>query len=265
MPPSKPPPKKKFEEFPRVSGRVHRLKDGRISRFGWKAQKATLREFTLTACANEFGLNVPGHPQSVAPYKTKHETRGPDMSGKQADALVAYVKSLLPPVQQKPKEPQAAKIVEAGEKLFEITGCAACHSPNVGKTKGVFSDFLLHDLGEHLQASGHYGATLVPHETTDPETGASDFPDDEPTARTKKLPGPSPSEWRTPPLWGVRDSAPYLHDGRAATLEQAIAFHGGEASDASIRFFMLSSKKRQRLVAFLKTLRAPEVQAIKRT
>ena len=30
------------------------------------------------------------------------------------------------------------------------------------------------------------------------------------------------SEWRTPPLWGVADSAPYLHDGRAATLEAAI-------------------------------------------
>jgi len=26
-----------------------------------------------------------------------------------------------------------------------------------------------------------------------------------------------PDEWRTPPLWGVADSAPYLHDGRAAT------------------------------------------------
>ena len=47
-------------------------------------------------------------------------------------------------------------------------------------------------------------------------------------------------EWRTPPLWGLRDSAPYLHDGRAATLEEAIELHGGEASDLAARFQGLS-------------------------
>ncbi|MGB7347706.1 MAG: di-heme oxidoredictase family protein, partial [Pirellulaceae bacterium] len=36
-------------------------------------------------------------------------------------------------------------------------------------------------------------------------------------------------EWRTPPLWGVADSAPYLHDGRAKTLHEAVLWHGGEA------------------------------------
>jgi CxxC motif-containing protein (DUF1111 family) len=68
----------------------------------------------------------------------------------------------------------------------------------------------------------------------------------------------SAGEWRTPPLWGIRDSAPYLHDGRAATLEQAIALHGGEGSDAAIRYFMLPNNKLQRMIGFLKTLRAPE-------
>ena len=37
-------------------------------------------------------------------------------------------------------------------------------------------------------------------------------------------------EWRTPPLWGVRDSAPYMHDGRAETLLEAISMHDGEAA-----------------------------------
>ena len=45
------------------------------------------------------------------------------------------------------------------------------------------------------------------------------------------------SEWRTPPLWGVADSPPYLHDGRAATLIDAITLHGGEAETATLRFF----------------------------
>jgi CxxC motif-containing protein (DUF1111 family) len=55
----------------------------------------------------------------------------------------------------------------------------------------------------------------------------------------------------------VADSAPYLHDGRAATFEEAIALHGGEASDVAARFRDLPSEQRQAIVTFLKTLRAP--------
>jgi hypothetical protein len=51
-------------QLPEVRGRVHRIKDGRIGRFGWKAQIATLRDFVLSACANELGLEVPGHHQA---------------------------------------------------------------------------------------------------------------------------------------------------------------------------------------------------------
>jgi cytochrome c peroxidase len=65
-------------------------------------------------------------------------------------------------------------------------------------------------------------------------------------------------EWRTPPLWGVRDSAPYLHDGRADTLEQAIALHGGEAVRSAQRFFELKPEERMHVIAFLKSLRAPD-------
>src|SRR5262249_41822068 len=51
-------------------------------------------------------------------------------------------------------------------------------------------------------------------------------------------------EWRTPPLWGFRDSAPYLHDGRARTLDQAVSFHGGEATAIAQRYFALVAKER---------------------
>ena len=37
--------------FPEISGRVARMKDGKIGRFGWKSQKAHLYEFAMTACA----------------------------------------------------------------------------------------------------------------------------------------------------------------------------------------------------------------------
>ena len=44
-------------------------------------------------------------------------------------------------------------------------------------------------------------------------------------------------EWRTPPLWGFRDSGPYLHDGRAESLEEAVAMHGGQGGRSARRYF----------------------------
>ena len=80
-------------------------------------------------------------------------------------------------------------------------------------------------------------------------------------AQLSKVVGALRQEWRTPPLWGVRDSGPYLHDGRADTLEQAIAFHGGQGAPAAIKFFKLKPEERQQVIAFLKSLTAPEPTA----
>ena len=64
----------------------------------------------------------------------------------------------------------------------------------------------------------------------------------------------SGSEFRTAPLWGARFSAPYLHDGRAATLEDAIAAHGGEAQQARNGFLALPAEARAALVAYIESL-----------
>lgn len=64
-------------------------------------------------------------------------------------------------------------------------------------------------------------------------------------------------EWRTAPLWGVRDSAPYWHDGRAETILEAIAMHDGEAAGTRDRFLQLSYEDRQNVLAFLDSLVAP--------
>ena len=78
------------------------------------------------------------------------------------------------------------------------------------------------------------------------------------SARRRCRPPRAPSqEWRTPPLWGFRDSGPYLHDGRAQTLEQAVAMHGGQGAASALKFFELSPKERLQVEAFLKSLVAP--------
>jgi cytochrome c peroxidase len=73
----------------------------------------------------------------------------------------------------------------------------------------------------------------------------------------KHVPTSVTQEWRTPPLWGVASSAPYLHDGRAATLLEAIALHGGEAKATTARFLELPTSERLALLEFLNCLKAP--------
>ena len=63
-------------------------------------------------------------------------------------------------------------------------------------------------------------------------------------------------EWRTPPLWGLRDSAPYFHDGRAGTIEEAIVLHGGEALASAQRYRKLAAREQAELQFFLLSLAA---------
>ena len=79
----------RFPEFPEIRGRVSRLKDGRIGRFGWKAETPDLREFVLSACANELGLEVPGHRQAASPLDPDAKAKSLDLTQEECDALVA--------------------------------------------------------------------------------------------------------------------------------------------------------------------------------
>jgi mono/diheme cytochrome c family protein len=241
-----------------VSGRVARLKDGSVGRFGWKAQTATLREFTLQASAMEIGLEVPGF--SKTPWRNDYKAPGLDMSADQCDALVKFVSSLPPPARKQPETKQHAAEIGAGQKLFERAGCAVCHQPKLGDVEGIYSDLLLHDMGQGLSdISGHYNSIVAGETGAD---GADPLPVVSRThateAREKPKFGASAWEWRTPPLWGLRDSAPYLHDGRADTISAAIALHGGEGFDSAREFFRMSLRERQQLELFLQSLVAPQ-------
>jgi hypothetical protein len=73
--------------------------------------------------------------------------------------------------------------------------------------------------------------------------------------------GTGPSVWLTEPLWGVGSTAPYLHDGRATTLDEAIRAHGGEAAPVRDAYAALTLAEQAELLAFLENLvlfRTPE-------
>jgi CxxC motif-containing protein (DUF1111 family) len=216
-------------------GRALRLADGRIGRFGWKAQSASLAEFVQLACANELGLGNPGQAQPRPLNKPEFQQVALDLTAQQCDELTAFVASLPRPRQRMPEGTGAQ--VAAGQKLFHQVGCADCHVPDVGSVAGLYSDLMLHRMGNELEGTGSYNQRVP----TEPSSGD----------------GPLPDEWRTPPLWSVADTAPYLHDGRAATLEEAIRLHGGQGARAAHEFQHLSPDQQAQVIAFLKSLRAP--------
>lgn len=99
----------------------------------------------------------------------------------------------------------------------------------------LLSDLRTHNMGSGLQDVGVQGADV---------TGISI----------------APPLFLTRPLWGVADTGPWLHDGRARTLKEAIAFHsspGSEANPVIAAFTQLSPADQQAVVDFLLAQRLP--------
>ena len=73
--------------------------------------------------------------------------------------------------------------------------------------------------------------------------------------QSSSLDGPTTDlEFRTQPLWGVSRHGPWLHDGRAETLGEAIRMHGGEAQASRDAFVALSPAAQAEVIRFLESL-----------
>ncbi len=217
-----------------ISGRPN-LVGGRVGRFGRKAQIASLSEFAADAYLTEMGITSPTRPDELKPQGAETVCDAAPDPEDDGGAVVEFTNfiSLLAPLQPGYAVRQVKRATRPGARLFRDIGCQSCHTSKFkALTAGprgrrlrvvLWSDLLLHDMGPGL-ADG-----IV-------EGGASG------------------AEFRTAPLWGVAWSAPYLHDGRAATLEGAITLHGGEGSQARDAFLGLPAELRAQLMAFVKTL-----------
>lgn len=219
-----------------ASGRVRKLKSGEIGRFGWKAQFSSLKKFVATACAVETGLSNSIRNQDCPTSFCPDEHAKLDLSDEQVDQLWSYCASLPRPEQILPADPVALQEVRHGEQLFSRIGCASCHTPSLGGVDGLYSDLLLHVIEPLPQEGGGYG--------DEPEVP---LPDDFPLHE----------EWKSTPLWGVADTAPYFHDGRSPTLESAILRHAGEGKAAMQAYRKLQPEERAALIAFLNSLKLP--------
>ena len=230
-----------------ISGRANNDAAG-LGRFGTKAQANNIELFTRAPLFNQMGVtsnplqgsagtvslgHSAGLQGSSTPNSPTFDNDGvadPEMPASELGDLIAFTRFLAPP------EPRAFNDAAArGEVLFGSVGCAKCHLPELPSTRGpvrAFNDLLLHDMGADLSGEVSFGS---------PQMGGNDLPTTE-------------AEWRTAPLGGVGSAAPYLHDGRAATLEDAILWHGGEAQGVRDAFSSLPAQEREDIIEFLRHL-----------
>lgn len=207
-----------------IRGVARVLPDGRLGRLGWKAGVPSLAEFARDAMFNEMGITLPAQPGLTFGAESDDDgAPDPEITAEELGDLVFYLQHLGPP----PRTRQDPALEQKGEPLFVTAGCDRCHTPSLPTTDGVsvrlYSDLLLHDVA-------------LPD-----AVGIEDGPA---TMR----------QFRTSPLWGIATSAPYMHDGRAVTIEDAIARHDGEAAASVKAFQALSAGERAALLAFLGSL-----------
>jgi CxxC motif-containing protein (DUF1111 family) len=211
----------------------------RVGRFGWKAQQATLLAFSGDAYRNEMGITNDLFPREYALGVSDEwmkrcdlrpepeDVRDPLTRRRGIDNFESFMRFLAPIGRGRVDE-----AVRDGERIFQAIGCSTCHVPAFvtgpsanplfnRKVVPLYSDLLLHDVG----------------------TG-----DGIPQADA------GPDEIRTPALWGLRVRRPLLHDGSAATIEDAIDRHRREADLARRGVAGLRAEDMQRLMAFLKSL-----------
>jgi CxxC motif-containing protein (DUF1111 family) len=209
----------------------------RVGRFGWKAQQATLLAFAGDAYLNEMGVTNRYFPTENAPNGNQallavwdrvpelEDAVDPATGTSDIDHAADFMRLLAPPATLR-----ATASSLAGAAVFERIRCSACHTPVLltgaspvaalaFQTVPLYSDLLLHDMGQ-------LGDGI--------EQGAAKM-----------------TEMRTAPLWGLRARGPYLHDGRASTVDGAIRAHDGQGAPARERYNALGAPERKQLLAFL--------------
>ncbi len=231
-----------------ISGRAHLVPDPAspddarvLGRFGWKAAVPSVEQQNAGAFAGDIGITSSVRPEEpctrLQPECLSAPTGGdPELDDRKLGQVTFYTRTLGVPA----RRDVADRDTREGQQAFDALGCASCHLDELhtGPSEVAaldrqvirpYTDLLLHDMGADL--------------SDDRRDGDADG-----------------REWRTPPLWGigliekVNDHTRFLHDGRARSLEEAILWHGGEATDARDQFLALDAKTRGKLLAFLESL-----------
>ncbi len=226
-----------------ISGRANTVWDINkgalaLGKFGLKAEQPTLEQQNANAFIEDIGITSRYFPQQNCTHiQTACQGMPKGNSLKYKVELIDSKLALVTQFTRYLKAPNSQYKPIKVEPLFVEAGCHLCHLPRLPlPTSNIFkqhmlhaySDFLLHDLGEGLSD----GRTWVDTQ---------------------------PNEWRTTPLWGLsrklkNTPISLLHDGRARTIKEAIAWHGGEARRSRDFFLALSPENQNSIIHFLNQL-----------
>jgi CxxC motif-containing protein (DUF1111 family) len=212
---------------------------GTITRFGWKAQVASLQIFAGEAYNVEQGVSNAVFTQE------RDETAGCSYNQTPEDGIdfetggvddvslfAAFMRFLAPPARG-----PITDAVNAGFTTFKSVGCALCHTPSLqtgnsviaalqNKDVPLFSDLAIHRMGTGLSDQINQGRALG-------------------------------DEFRTAPLWGLGQRIFFLHDGRTSNLAEAVQAHSSSGSEANAvigQYNSLSTTQKQSLLVFLRSL-----------
>ena len=195
--------------------------DGRVARFGWKAQNVSLLMFSGEAYNVEMGITNELFQTerdlnpSCQMARTPNDVTGKTTIATTTDALSdiekfsLFMRFLAPPAPS-PSSPGGSASIARGRQIFTQIGCALCHTPSLttdgaqvaalaNQPVALFSDLALHHMGARLADNILQG------------NAAGD-------------------EFRTAPLWGLGQRVFLLHDGRTSDLVQAIQSHASGAA-----------------------------------
>ncbi len=263
-----------------------------IRPFGHKGRHATLVALVDEALQQNHGLQtasrIAEHRDQPLVYLGPGGPFDPDADGVQAEAtaaqavlLASYLSMLGTPAITPPDDPALALTAARGRARFADIGCADCHVPalrvpdlqitHTARGDDPFTvDFDLADAGrdpvpfrldfspdDDDQIPGGipvFAYTDLRRHDMGPalaEPVAEHLPDG-----ADPIPG---HIWLTRPLWGLADTGPYLHDGRAPTVHDAILAHGGDAEASRAAYRALDPAEQGALRAFLMTLTRPPV------
>jgi mono/diheme cytochrome c family protein len=247
--------------------------------FGWKGHHATIRGISEESFRIHMGIISMREQAALRDgeldkidygdgtwFDVDRDGQSTEVEDGMLTTMVAYLAQLEIPVIRPPRDEGLLSMFARGESLFDEVGCGQCHRPTLLLTKPVlkvkpaearyadrpeiainvatdgehpkidpidalgsaykvhlFSDLRRHDMGERL-TSGYKQGHL------------------------------SKSTFLTRPLWGLADTAPYLHDGRAPTVPDAIVWHGGDAQPVRDLYLGLEDDEQKSLQVFLLSL-----------
>jgi mono/diheme cytochrome c family protein len=253
-----------------------------VKPFGWKGTLAEFADFASEALQVHMGIQsdrlmARGVRERLGDGKDAADpdgdgvrdelTRGP-FEALEVHLALLGMPIVEPFIQDRRIAPAAANLLaptttsfasdfQRGREVFHAVGCASCHQPMMvlespmlaldglppidlaramrrpalkydarlgGYPVWLFSDLRRHDMG--------------------PANAARHVQD-----------GVALAMYLTPRLWGVADSAPYLHDGRAPSLDYAIAGHDGEGAAARDAYKARSFEDQGALRVYLMSLR----------